>query len=110
MITEEDRDRAHRRAGGHPQTQYTDYFLVVWDIARFVRERDIFFTVRGSAAASLALYCLGVTDVNPMTYGLVFERFLHLERRELPTSTWTSRTTGGRRSSTTSSPSTAETT
>ena len=84
VITEEDRDRLTEEMEVIRQTQYTDYFLVVWDIARFVRERDIFFTVRGSAAASLALYCLGVTDVNPMTYGLVFERFLHLERRELP--------------------------
>ena len=84
VITEEDRDRLTEEMEVIRQAQYTDYFLVVWDIARFVRERDIFFTVRGSAAASLALYCLGVTDVNPMTYGLVFERFLHLERRELP--------------------------
>ena len=66
------------------QTQYANYFLVVWDIARFVRERNIFFAVRGSAAASLALYCLGVTDVNPLPYTLVFERFLNLERKEMP--------------------------
>ncbi|MCH7626258.1 MAG: DNA polymerase III subunit alpha, partial [Chloroflexi bacterium] len=59
-------------------TQFADYFLVVWDIAKFVRERDIFFAVRGSAAASLVLYCLGVTNINPMPYALVFERFLNL--------------------------------
>ena len=40
--------------------------------------------MRGSAAASLALYCLGVTDVDPMPYRLVFERFLNLERKEMP--------------------------
>ena len=66
------------------QTSFDNYFLVVWDIAKFVRERDIFFAVRGSAAASLALYCLGVTDVNPLPYRLVFERFLNLERKEMP--------------------------
>ena len=66
------------------QTQFANYFLVVWDIARFVRENDILLAVRGSAAASLVLYCLGVTDVNPLEYGLVFERFLHVERKELP--------------------------
>ena len=66
------------------QTQFADYFLVVWDIAKFVHERDIFFAVRGSAAASLVLYCLGVTDVNPLPYRLVFERFLNVERKEMP--------------------------
>ncbi|MBM3944789.1 MAG: DNA polymerase III subunit alpha, partial [SAR202 cluster bacterium] len=66
------------------QTRFANYFLVVWDIARFVRERHIYFAVRGSAAASLTLYCLGVTDVNPLPYRLVFERFLNVERREMP--------------------------
>ncbi|MCH8205921.1 MAG: DNA polymerase III subunit alpha, partial [Chloroflexi bacterium] len=65
-------------------TQFADYFLVGWDIAQFVRERDIYFAIRGSAAASLALYCLGVTDINPLPYRLVFERFLNMERKEMP--------------------------
>jgi len=66
------------------KTRFADYFLVVWDITSFVRSRDIYFGVRGSAAASLALYCLGITDIDPLAYGLVFERFLNVERRELP--------------------------
>ena len=66
------------------QTRFANYFLVVWDIFQFVRERDIFFAVRGSAAASLTLYCLGVTDINPLSYELVFERFLNIERKEMP--------------------------
>ena len=66
------------------ETSFDNYFLVAWDIARFVRENDIFLAVRGSAAASLTLYCLDVTDVNPMPYKLVFERFLNLERKEMP--------------------------
>ena len=66
------------------QTKFADYFLVVWDIAKFVRDNDIFFAVRGSAAASLVLYCLGVTNVNPLPFDLVFERFLNLERKEMP--------------------------
>lgn len=66
------------------KTQFADYFLVVHDLASFVRERGIFFGVRGSAAASLALYCLGITDINPLTYKLVFERFLNIERKEMP--------------------------
>ena len=66
------------------QTRYATYFLVVWDIAQFVRKNHIELAVRGSAAASLVLYCLGVTDVNPLTYSLVFERFLNIERKQMP--------------------------
>lgn len=66
------------------QTSFAGYFLVGWDIAKFVRTRSIYSAIRGSAAASLALYCLGVTDINPLPYNLVFERFLNLERKEMP--------------------------
>ncbi len=66
------------------ETQYPNYFLVVWDIADFARRESIVFGVRGSAASSLALYCLGVTDLDPLDYGLVFERFLNIERKEMP--------------------------
>jgi len=66
------------------KTQFADYFLVVHDLVSFVRKSGIFFGVRGSAAASLALFCLGITDINPLTYNLVFERFLNIERREMP--------------------------
>ncbi len=66
------------------RTNFADYFLVVWDIISFARRQGIYFGVRGSAAASLALYCLSVTDVDPLAYGLVFERFLNVERHELP--------------------------
>ena len=81
---EEYRKRLEYELSVIKETQFPDYFLVVWDIARFVRENNIFFTVRGSAAASLVLYCLGVTDINPMPFKLVFERFLNLERKEMP--------------------------
>ncbi len=65
-------------------TQFGNYFLVVWDICDFVHRNGIMFGVRGSAAASVALYCLGITDVDPLEYRLVFERFLNLERKEMP--------------------------
>ena len=65
-------------------TQFANYFLVVWDICDFVHQRGIMMAVRGSAAASVALYCLGITDVDPLEYRLVFERFLNLERKEMP--------------------------
>ena len=65
-------------------TSFANYFLVVWDIAAFTRKKGILFGVRGSAAASLALYVLSVTDVDPLAYRLVFERFLNMERKEMP--------------------------
>jgi DNA polymerase-3 subunit alpha len=66
------------------KTKFAQYFLVVWDIISFARKQGIYFGVRGSAAASLALYCLEITDIDPLIHGLVFERFLNVERRELP--------------------------
>ncbi|MFN3974560.1 MAG: DNA polymerase III subunit alpha [Dehalococcoidia bacterium] len=77
-------ERLNYELGVIRKTRFADYFLVVWDIIRFARERGILFGVRGSAAASLVLYCLGVTDVDPVEYGLVFERFLNEERKEMP--------------------------
>ncbi len=66
------------------KTDFADYFLVVWDIFRFVNERQILSAVRGSAAASLVLYCLDVTQIDPLPTRLVFERFLNVERKEMP--------------------------
>ena len=65
-------------------TSFANYFLVVWDIIKFVRKSEILYGVRGSAAASVALYCLNITNVDPLEYRLVFERFLNLERKEMP--------------------------
>lgn len=64
---------------------FTDYFLIVWDFIRFARESGI--TVgpgRGSAAGSLAAYALSITDVDPIAYSLLFERFLNPERISMP--------------------------
>ncbi|MBU2008340.1 MAG: DNA polymerase III subunit alpha [Chloroflexi bacterium] len=66
------------------KTRFAPYFLVVGDLAHFTRNNGILFGVRGSAASSLALYCLGVTEIDPLEKRLVFERFLNVERREMP--------------------------
>src|SRR5438132_920806 len=66
------------------QTGFADYILVVNDFAQEARRRGILMAVRGSAAASIILYCLGVTDIDPLEHRLVFERFLNVERREMP--------------------------
>ncbi len=66
------------------QTGFTDYMFVVKEIADFARKAGIKMGVRGSAAASLVLYVLKVTDIDPVANRLVFERFLNIERREMP--------------------------
>jgi DNA polymerase-3 subunit alpha len=66
------------------KTQFANYFLVVWDIISFAKKENILYGVRGSAAASIVLRCLGITEVDPIENKLVFERFLNLERKEMP--------------------------
>ncbi len=82
--TPESEDRLRYELDVIRHTRFANYFLVVWDIIDFVRRSNILYGVRGSAAASVALYCLGITDVDPLEYRLVFERFLNLERKEMP--------------------------
>lgn len=64
---------------------FVDYFLIVWDFINFAKTNNIMVGPgRGSGAASLAAYCLGITDVDPIKYGLLFERFLNPERVSMP--------------------------
>src|SRR5829696_8534923 len=64
---------------------FADYFLIVWDFIHFARQNGISVGPgRGSAAGSLAAYCLAITDVDPIRYGLLFERFLNPARKDLP--------------------------
>ena len=64
---------------------FAGYFLIVWDIIRFVRSRNIpVGPGRGSAAGSLVAYALRITDLDPLVYSLLFERFLNPERVSLP--------------------------
>ena len=61
------------------------YFLIVWDLVRYAKEHDIRTGPgRGSAAGSIVSYALGITDLDPIEYGLIFERFLNPGRREMP--------------------------
>ncbi|MCW5946538.1 MAG: DNA polymerase III subunit alpha [Fimbriimonadales bacterium] len=66
------------------QTGFAKYFLLVREFAQFSRSNGIYFGVRGSAAGSLVSYCIGITDVDPLYYGLTFERFLNPERIQMP--------------------------
>ena len=63
---------------------FCGYFLIVWDIARFCRERDIFCQGRGSAANSAVCYVLGITAVDAVRFGLLFDRFLTPDREGYP--------------------------
>src|SRR6266550_5597076 len=64
---------------------FAGYFLVVWDFIRYARERGIAVGPgRGSSAGSLTAYCLGITNIDPIRYGLLFERFLNPERISMP--------------------------
>jgi len=64
---------------------YVDYFLIVWDFIRFAKENKIMVGPgRGSAAGSMVSYCLDITNVDPIRYDLIFERFLNPERISMP--------------------------
>ncbi|HIU74451.1 MAG TPA: DNA polymerase III subunit alpha [Candidatus Pelethocola excrementipullorum] len=64
---------------------YVDYFLIVWDFIKYARDHDIIVGPgRGSAAGSIVSYTLGITQLDPMRYSLLFERFLNPERVSMP--------------------------
>ena len=65
--------------------EFEPYFLIVWDFVRYAKEKGIMVGPgRGSAAGSLVAYCLNITNIDPMAYGLLFERFLNPERISMP--------------------------
>lgn len=66
------------------QLDYGGYFLTMWEIVQFCRRSHILCQGRGSAANSAVCYCLGITAIDPVRMGLLFERFLSLERAEPP--------------------------
>ncbi len=78
-------DRLDYELGVINQMGYNDYFLIVWDFVKYAKHKKYLVGPgRGSAAASLVSYCLGITTVDSIKYGLVFERFLNPERITLP--------------------------
>lgn len=60
------------------------YFLIVWDLCEFARKEDIWWNVRGSGAGSVVAYTLGITGIDPLENGLIFERFLNPGRVSMP--------------------------
>ena len=84
-ITPEHETRLKHELSVVSQAGYNSYFLIVWDFVRFAKERGIpVGPGRGSAAGSLVSYCLGITDIDPLKYDLLFERFLNPSRVTQP--------------------------
>ncbi len=78
-------ERLEREIGMIQQMKFSGYFLIVWDFIRFAKQRHIpVGPGRGSAAGSLVGYAMEITDIDPLEYGLLFERFLNPERISMP--------------------------
>lgn len=83
--TDELRDRMEYELGVIEKMGYGDYFLIVWDYVRFAKEKGIMVGPgRGSGAGSIVAYAIGITDIDPIKYNLIFERFLNPERISMP--------------------------
>ncbi len=78
------RDRLEYELGVIERMGFSSYFLIVWDFARFARTHNIPCTARGSACGAIVSYVLGISDVCPIQYDLLFERFLDPNRTEAP--------------------------
>ncbi len=82
---DEIKSRMYYELGVIEKMGYIDYFLIVWDYINYARSKGISVGPgRGSAAGSVVSYCLGITDIDPIKYNLIFERFLNPERVSMP--------------------------
>lgn len=79
------KERLEYEIGVISRMGYVNYYLIVWDFIRYAKERGIpVGPGRGSGAASIVAYCMHITEVDPMQYALIFERFLNPERVSMP--------------------------
>ena len=84
-VTEALKERLNYELSTIRNMGYVDYFLIVWDFIKYARDHDIMVGPgRGSAAGSLVAYTLGITQLDPIRYDLLFERFLNPERVSMP--------------------------
>ncbi|RMF86019.1 MAG: DNA polymerase III subunit alpha [Planctomycetota bacterium] len=83
-ITEELRERIDYELGVIADKGFSGYFLIVWDFVRYAREHDIPTLARGSGCSTVVGYCLEISNVDPLRYGLYFERFMDPDRDEMP--------------------------
>ncbi|MCT4593708.1 MAG: DNA polymerase III subunit alpha [Anaeromicrobium sp.] len=84
-INDQLKDRLEYEVSTIENMGYVEYFLIVWDFIRYAKDNNIMVGPgRGSAAGSIVAYTLGITDIDPIKYGLIFERFLNPERVTMP--------------------------
>ena len=83
-ITDDIRERIDRELEVIESKGFSSYFLIVWDFCDYARKRDIPVGARGSGVGTIVGYCLGMCDVDPIKYDLLFERFMDPERNEMP--------------------------
>lgn len=84
-ITKEINDRLEYELSVIEKMGFADYFLIVWDFVRYAKTHDIpVGPGRGSGAGSLCAYCMGITEIDPLRFNLLFERFLNPERVSMP--------------------------
>jgi len=84
VITPQIRERLEYELDIIHRMGFDTYFLIVWDLCRFAQEQGIWWNVRGSGASSIVAYGLGITNLEPLQHGLIFERFLNLGRVTMP--------------------------
>jgi len=83
-ITDEVKNRLDRELDVIESKGFASYFLIVWDFCSYARQNNIPVGARGSAVGTLVGYCLGLCDVDPIKYDLLFERFMDPQRNEMP--------------------------
>lgn len=84
-LTEEIRSRLDYELSVIGRMGYSGYFLIVWDFIKFAKDHGVYVGPgRGSAPGSMVAYSLGITDIDPLKYGLIFERFLNPDRVSMP--------------------------
>ena len=83
-ISDELRERIDYELSVISSKGFSGYFLIVWDFVQYARKHDILSVARGSGCSTVVGYCLGISTVDPLRYGLYFERFMDPERDEMP--------------------------
>ena len=83
-LSPEIRERIDRELEVIEGKGFSSYFLIVWDFCNYARQNNIPVGARGSAVGTVVGYCLGICDVDPIRYDLLFERFMDPERNEMP--------------------------
>jgi len=83
-ITEQVKEKLDRELDVIESKGFASYFLIVWDFCKYAHENNIPVGARGSGVGTIAGYCLGLCDVDPIRYDLLFERFMDPQRNEMP--------------------------